>query len=108
LHGSDAKPIQYLLLAIEVGQRVLLEDAARLEEAVKLVARAEAEQLLELERAQPPGAELLECQRLERAAKSSGTGSVTFIAAAYPAPFPRCKFSRMIRTVGLNRFAVVL
>jgi hypothetical protein len=44
-HVSDAEPVQGLSLAIEVGQRILLEQSMGLEEPVELRTGAEAEDL---------------------------------------------------------------
>ena len=72
--GSEADPVQVLLLAFELGNRHALDHAARLEEAVEFTAGREAKQAAQFGTPQPAGAVLLQRERLQRPASQVGAG----------------------------------
>ena len=73
--GSEADPVQVLLLTVELGNCHALDHAARLEEAVEFAAGCEAKQAAQFGTPQSAGAVLLQRERLERPAPQVGAGT---------------------------------
>ena len=116
---SQSKPVKHLALTIQILGRVGFENLVCFQEAVDLVTGLEAKQLPQVRLGQTSGTVFLGGQRFERAAREIGAiggeaggdvvgeGNGQVHAASLTERDPDVK-SRMIKDVGLNRFAVVL